>query len=405
MEKYVVLDIETTGLYFEAWDEPIEVCAIKYENDKETIFHKYMKPYKKLPVKVEQLTKITNKFLEDKPSKYKVLPELREFIGDAPVICHNVSFDVPHLNFWFNFLGLPLITERFCTMKCFKKNTGRKKGSLAEALDYFSIINNQAHSAIEDTKATNKLFKVMKEQYDISFEQFTDEEAYIEIMKRVCKSRTHVKIKDVLCSVEKLDKRGEGLLNCSDEELIGYFKKFKSPDILNANVTASYEHMIMLFKDWINMINLSMYYSIISDDSIYKFAKSVVMRADTFEDVKRIHKTIYQTDDINTLYYVLVYRIEKEAHLMKYSVEDFDYYFSRGTSIKELSRKTNLSETDIIGYFVQWAEFYKKEKKDEIRHYLVNRHSLINAIKNGPSNTEEKITLELYNKNFFNVNI
>ena len=90
---------------------------------------------------------------------------------------------------------------------------------------------------------------------------------------------------------------------------------------------------------------------------------------------------------------------------MKYSVEDFDYYFSRGTSIKELSRKTNLSETDIIGYFVQWAEFYKKEKKDEIRHYLVNRHSLINAIKNGPSNTEEKITLELYNKNFFNVNI
>ena len=35
MEKYVVLDIETTGLFIETWDEPIEVCAIKYTDGKE----------------------------------------------------------------------------------------------------------------------------------------------------------------------------------------------------------------------------------------------------------------------------------------------------------------------------------------------------------------------------------
>jgi len=197
LEAYVIFDLESTGLFFEAWDEPIEVCAIKYSNGKEEIFHEYIHPYKKVPVKIEQLTKITNLFLEGKETKYKVLPKLRAFIGDLPVIAHNASFDVPFLNYWFNMLALPLITKRLCTMRNFKKLTGQKKGNLTAATDYFSICILQAHSAIEDTRATYKLFKALDKLYDLEFVEVSELDAYIEIMSRVCKSISHKSIKGV----------------------------------------------------------------------------------------------------------------------------------------------------------------------------------------------------------------
>ena len=39
---------------------------------------------------MEELTKITNVFLESKRNKYAILPELRQFIGDNVVIGSNV---------------------------------------------------------------------------------------------------------------------------------------------------------------------------------------------------------------------------------------------------------------------------------------------------------------------------
>lgn len=403
MEKYVVLDIETTGLFFEAWDEPIEVCAIKYTDGREEIFHKYIRPYRSVPKKVEELTKITNVFLEKKENKYKVLPELREFISDYPVIGHNASaFDVPFLNFWFINLNLPLITKRFCTMKSFKKFTGRKNGKLCDALDYYSIVNNQAHSAIEDTKATYKLFKVMAEQNPIEFEEYSDREAYVEVMKRVCKSRTHTKIRDVLCDASLPSKNSE-LKNVSKEELFWAFSKFQTPMSLYAKTSLEYPVILKYFRDWLNNVNLSKFYKYISDASVYNFAKSIIKRCSSFDEVIDLHKTIYQTDDVNLFYYTIIYKIERESDQMNYSVNDFDYYFSRGTTINEISRNAKLTEEEVIKFFIVWAEKNKIEKKDSIKNYLSNMGGLRNAISNGPSNTKEKITLELYNRKFFNL--
>lgn len=403
MEKYVVLDIETTGLFFEAWDEPIEVCAIKYTDGKEEIFHKYIRPYRSVPKKVEELTKITNTFLEKKDNKYKVLPELREFISDYPVIGHNASaFDVPFLNFWFINLNLPLITKRFCTMKSFKKFTGRKNGKLCDALDYYSIVNNQAHSAIEDTKATYKLFKVMAEQNTIEFEEYSDKEAYIEVMKRVCKSRPHAKIRDVLCDAD-LPSKNQELKNVSKEELFWSFSKFQTPMSLYSKTSLEYDVILKYFREWLNNVNLSKFYKYISDASVYNFAKSIIKRCDSFDEVIDLHKTIYQTDNVNLFYYTIVYKIEKESDKMIYHITDFDYYFSRGTTISEIAKNAKLPEEEIINFFILWAEKNKTEKKDSIRNYLANMGGLKNAIANGPSNTKEKITLELYNRKFFNL--
>lgn len=186
IKNYIVLDIESTGLYYEAWDEPIEICAIKYINDEKTdVFHEYLKPFKSVPKKIEQLTGITNEFLENKETKYKILPRFRKFVGDFVVVAHNADFDIPFLNYWCLQLKLPLMNTRICTMKTFKSNTGSKKGNLAFAIDYFSIINNQAHSAIDDTEATSELFRFMKKiNYNMISVENSPRDSYVEIMKK-----------------------------------------------------------------------------------------------------------------------------------------------------------------------------------------------------------------------------
>ena len=402
MDEYVVLDIETTGLYYEVWDEPIEVCAIKTVDGEDQIFHKYIHPYRKLSSEIESLTHITNKFLENKENKYKVLPALREFIGDRIVVGHNSSFDVQFLNFWFNVLGLPLITQRICTMKNFKRITGRKKGALQDALDYYCIVNNQAHSAIEDTKATYKLFKVMSSENDINIESFTDREAYLEIMKRVCKSRSHSKIREILCDVSYDDKE-RNVIAASKQYLINGFEHFQTPMAIYPKVSQSYDEIIDVFRNWLNNINVSKFYKYISDSTVYNFAKSIVSRVNSFEELKELHKEMYKTDDINLFYYAIVYRLERESDKMVYTLNDFDYYFGRGTTIAELCKKSKLPESTVINFFVDWAQNNKEINKPLIRNYLVGKKGLNSAIINGPQDEKEKITLTLYKKHFFDI--
>ena len=402
MESYVVLDIETTGLYYEAWDEPIEVCAIKYIGDKEEIFHEYLKPYKKVPAKIEQLTKITNSFLENKENKYKVLPKLRAFIGDLPVIAHNVTFDVPFLNYWFNFLGLPLITKRFCTLKAFKQHTGQKRANLTAATDYFSICIYQAHSAIEDTRATYKLFKVMNKMYDLQFTEMTELEAYLEFMKRVCKSNSHKSIREVLCD-SKLSAKPEGNKTYTDEEIIECFNNFNTPMNVYTKTTHEYIDIVKMFVNWLNNINVSKFYKYISNQSVYKYAKSLVHKVNSFDELIELHKALYGVDDINLFYYAIVYRLEKEEDKMTYTLEDFDYYFSRGTSIEELAKKIKRDEKYVIDFFVEWAFKKRQEKADVIKTYIVGIKELRNVLANGAKSSAEKVTLSLYNKKFFNI--
>jgi hypothetical protein len=88
---------------------------------------------------------------------------------------------------------------------------------------------------------------------------------------------------------------------------------------------------------------------------------------------------------------------------MVYTINDFDYYFSRGVTISEIATKAKLTENEIIEFFTIWAEKNKVDKKDCILNYIVGKKGLANALQNGPSDIKEKVTLALYEKKFFNI--
>lgn len=95
---YVFLDLETTGLNKEL-DEIIEIGAIKATQSK-TIdtFQAMVKPKKKISYKIQKLTGITAELLENALPVKEVLPQLFDFIGDFPVVGHNISFDLSFIN-------------------------------------------------------------------------------------------------------------------------------------------------------------------------------------------------------------------------------------------------------------------------------------------------------------------
>jgi ATP-dependent DNA helicase DinG len=90
----VALDIETTGLNPEK-DAVIEVGLIRYHGDREEErWSSFVNPGCRIPPVITQLTGITDSMVADAPGIKDILPGLREFVGEATLLGHNVAFDL-----------------------------------------------------------------------------------------------------------------------------------------------------------------------------------------------------------------------------------------------------------------------------------------------------------------------
>ncbi len=97
MESIVALDLETTGLD-PLNDAIIEVGAVRFNDRRvENEFSTLVNPGRPIPPVITQLTGINDQMVRSKPSLPQVLTNLRTFIGDSPVLGHNVRFDLGFL--------------------------------------------------------------------------------------------------------------------------------------------------------------------------------------------------------------------------------------------------------------------------------------------------------------------
>jgi DNA polymerase-3 subunit epsilon len=100
MLREIVMDTETTGLDPSNGDRLIEIGCIEIVNRIPTgrEFHRYLNPERDIHRDAVAVHGLTVEFLKDKPLFKDVAEELLEFIGDAPLIAHNASFDIAFLN-------------------------------------------------------------------------------------------------------------------------------------------------------------------------------------------------------------------------------------------------------------------------------------------------------------------
>ncbi len=163
---YVVFDVETTGLNA-AENTIIEIAAVKMRGT-EIIdtWSELIDPGHPIGAKTTEITGITTEMVAGKPKIDVVLPQFKEFAGDAILVAHNAEFDQGFINAcalrigmetWKNpFLDtLPLARLLYPGMRNYRL------GTIAKRLNV-ELIN--AHRALDDTVAlANVLQHMLKE--------------------------------------------------------------------------------------------------------------------------------------------------------------------------------------------------------------------------------------------------
>jgi DNA polymerase III subunit epsilon len=95
-----VFDTETTGLDPLQGDRLVEIGCIELVNRFPTgkTFHCYFNPERDMPEAAFQVHGLSRDFLKDKPLFAEKVDELIAFLGDAPLVAHNATFDLGFLN-------------------------------------------------------------------------------------------------------------------------------------------------------------------------------------------------------------------------------------------------------------------------------------------------------------------
>ena len=98
--REIVLDTETTGLDPLRGDRLVEIGCVEMVNRMPTgqTFHRYLNPERDMPQEAFAVHGLSAEFLSDKPLFAAVAEEFLKFIGDAPLVIHNASFDIGFIN-------------------------------------------------------------------------------------------------------------------------------------------------------------------------------------------------------------------------------------------------------------------------------------------------------------------
>lgn len=175
MNKALFLDIETTG-FSRQWDNIIEIAAILYDLDSGTeldSFHEYIKPNKKIPAQVAELTGITNGLVAGCRSEKEVLMDFTEWFvvtKASTVIGHNCkAFDLNFIKarcdkygYTFNYANREIIDTLVLSRQLSKANKITVENHKQPTLAEFFNIEYQAHSAIEDVRTLIKIYQKLK---------------------------------------------------------------------------------------------------------------------------------------------------------------------------------------------------------------------------------------------------
>ena len=154
-EAWVVIDLETTGLSANQ-DMIIEVGAIKFQGEhKVDSFEALVNPGRQLTDFVKQLTGITQNEVDSAVPFSAIAEDLAEFVGNSPVLGHNLSFDLDFLSS----NGITLSNTRCDTWDmAFVLMPSARGYSLSQLATSLRIDHLRPHRAISDASATHGVF-------------------------------------------------------------------------------------------------------------------------------------------------------------------------------------------------------------------------------------------------------
>lgn len=165
-ERYVVFDIETTGLDVDK-DQIIEIGAIRVvDGQAEDFFHALITARKPLPRKIVELTHITDDLLaSDGMPLAEVVSSFLDFVGGDTVVAHNTGFDCGFIQVACEECGLgdfdnPAIDTIYLAKKKFPNLSNYRLQAL---VDLLHLDNRHPHRAESDCEVTLQIFRKLIE--------------------------------------------------------------------------------------------------------------------------------------------------------------------------------------------------------------------------------------------------
>ncbi len=153
---YISLDLETTGLDPEH-DRIIEVGAVRFRGDRILDeFQTLVNPNYHIPYQVQHLTGISNDDVADAPQFRHIRGALQRFVGNAPIIGHNIQFDLAFLNKQGLFTENPSI-DTFEIASILLPHADRY--SLKALAHLLGIAEPATHRALDDARVAHRLFE------------------------------------------------------------------------------------------------------------------------------------------------------------------------------------------------------------------------------------------------------
>ena len=155
----VAIDLETTGTDPNT-DRIMEVAAVKFEGRRIVdTFQRLANPYCAIPYRIRVLTGIGQTEVDTAPPLATVLQELAAFIGNHPVVGHNVSFDLAFLGQ----AGVRLASQCYDTFELAILLLRLDDYSLASLARHLGA-STPSHRALPDALATTGVFAALMEK-------------------------------------------------------------------------------------------------------------------------------------------------------------------------------------------------------------------------------------------------
>ncbi len=165
-KKFVVVDIETSGLDYEK-HKIIEIGAVLTNSQGEVLdkFESLIKQEIKLSNDIIKLTGITDEDLKNGRCEKQVLEDFLSFIKNYPLVGYNFNFDMKFLNYNLEKNSLKEITNTTYDLKTYVKREKMflKNYKLETVLKEYGIIKKVDHRALADALVTANLASQVNE--------------------------------------------------------------------------------------------------------------------------------------------------------------------------------------------------------------------------------------------------
>jgi len=157
----VSLDIETTGLDSQA-DAVTEIGVLRFDGNRvEAEWTTLVNPGRHIPEFISSLTGISDEMVRQAPRVGDILGELAAFIGNAPILGHNIQFDLS----FFKKYNLFTLNERIDTYELasilLPSASRYNLGALGQAL---GIPFPATHRALDDARVTHAVYQRLTAQ-------------------------------------------------------------------------------------------------------------------------------------------------------------------------------------------------------------------------------------------------